>query len=126
MENKLKKETTNTINRLKMAGIRCIMCTGDNILTALSVGIECGIVNPKDEIIEIEINERNQLSYNSIKTSIHSGESLKLNYIVSGHSFGIIKQKYSVILDLLIKNGSIFARMSPEQKQQVNSFFTVI
>ena len=109
-----------------MAGIRCIMCTGDNILTALSVGIECGIVNPKDEIIEIEINERNQLSYNSIKTSIHSGESRKLNYIVSGHSFGIIKQKYSVILDLLIKNGSIFARMSPEQKQQVNSFFTII
>jgi cation-transporting ATPase 13A2 len=122
MENKLKKETTNTINRLNMAGIRCIMCTGDNILTGLSVGIECGIINTKDEIIEIEIDERNHLVYNNIKTGIHNGESHKLNYIVTGNSFDIIRQNYSVFFDVLIESGAIFARMSPEQKQQVNFY----
>lgn len=120
MENKLKKETKNAISRLYMAGIRCIMCTGDNILTGLSVGVDCGIVDTKDDVIELEIDYKEQLAYKSVKTSIHNGESRKINYIVTGHSFEVIRQKYSIIFDLLIDKGAIFARMSPEQKQQVN------
>lgn len=37
MENRLKPETTRTIKLLKHANIRCIMCTGDNILTGLNI-----------------------------------------------------------------------------------------
>lgn len=47
-ENKLKPETTDVITELNRAGIRNIMCTGDNILTAVSVARECGLISPDE------------------------------------------------------------------------------
>ena len=44
-ENKLKPKTTSTIDVLSRANIRKIMCTGDNILTAISVARECNIID---------------------------------------------------------------------------------
>ena len=44
-ENKLKPSTTGVIDELKDADIRKIMCTGDNILTAISVARECNLVD---------------------------------------------------------------------------------
>ena len=44
-ENKLKPSTTGVINELNEAGIRNVMCTGDNILTAVSVARECQLID---------------------------------------------------------------------------------
>ena len=44
-ENKLKSSTTCVIDELSQAGIRNIMCTGDNILTAISVARECHLID---------------------------------------------------------------------------------
>lgn len=44
-ENKLKLASSAVINELNDAGIRNIMCTGDNILTAISVARECQIID---------------------------------------------------------------------------------
>lgn len=43
-ENKLKPTTTAIIDELGKAGIRKVMCTGDNILTAISVARECNLI----------------------------------------------------------------------------------
>lgn len=43
-ENKLKPSTTAVIEQLSSAEIRTVMCTGDNVLTAVSVAKECKIV----------------------------------------------------------------------------------
>lgn len=43
-ENKLKPTTKGVIEELDQAGIRNVMCTGDNILTAVSVARECGFI----------------------------------------------------------------------------------
>ena len=48
-ENKLKSATTETIAELNQAGIRTVMCTGDNILTAISVARECGMVSKSEQ-----------------------------------------------------------------------------
>ena len=45
MQNKLKPVTTSVIEQLNHACIRTIMATGDNILTAISVGRQCKIVD---------------------------------------------------------------------------------
>jgi cation-transporting P-type ATPase 13A2 len=45
-ENKLKDTTTPVISELREAGLRTVMCTGDNILTAISVARECGLIDP--------------------------------------------------------------------------------
>lgn len=44
-ENKLKRETAKTITSLREADVRSIMCTGDNIHTAISVARSCGIID---------------------------------------------------------------------------------
>lgn len=44
-ENKLKSATPDTIEELERAGIRQVMCTGDNILTAISVARKCSLVD---------------------------------------------------------------------------------
>lgn len=45
MHNKLKSATNKALKELNDADIRTIMATGDNMLTALSVGRKCGIIN---------------------------------------------------------------------------------
>lgn len=44
-ENKLKSSTTGVLDELSAAGIRKTMCTGDNILTAISVARECNLID---------------------------------------------------------------------------------
>lgn len=44
-ENKLKETTADVVSELSEASIRQIMCTGDNILTAVSVARECGMID---------------------------------------------------------------------------------
>lgn len=47
-ENKLKPSTSQVISELNHAGIRNVMCTGDNILTAISVARECKMISPDE------------------------------------------------------------------------------
>jgi cation-transporting ATPase 13A2 len=44
-ENKLKPTTTGVLEELGEASIRKVMCTGDNILTAVSVARECDLID---------------------------------------------------------------------------------
>ncbi len=44
-ENKLKSTTADVLLELETAGIRKVMCTGDNILTAISVARECHLID---------------------------------------------------------------------------------
>ena len=44
-ENKLKEATFEVIEELNEAGIRQVMCTGDNVLTAISVARECSLID---------------------------------------------------------------------------------
>ena len=50
MQNKLKPVTVSVIETLNEANIRTIMATGDNVLTAISVGRECNIIDADAEV----------------------------------------------------------------------------
>jgi len=50
MENRLKPESKGTIENLRKADIDVVMATGDNILTAVSISRQCGIVDEKVEV----------------------------------------------------------------------------
>ena len=50
MQNKLKPVTIGVIDTLNRANIRTIMATGDNVLTAISVGRECNLIEPDHEV----------------------------------------------------------------------------
>jgi cation-transporting ATPase 13A3/4/5 len=74
-ENKLKPQTTPIIAELKRAMIRNIMCTGDNILTAISVAKECGLIENNSTVFAPTFvktadteneNQRTELHWESI------------------------------------------------------------
>lgn len=44
----LREEVPGAIATCKKAGVRVRMVTGDNLLTARAIAIECGIVNPNN------------------------------------------------------------------------------
>ena len=45
MQNKLKPVTNSVIEKLKECEVRVEMATGDNVLTAISVARQCGIIS---------------------------------------------------------------------------------
>ncbi|KAL4505183.1 hypothetical protein ABPG72_016250 [Tetrahymena utriculariae] len=57
MENKLKPITTQIIEELQNANIRTIMVTGDNALTAISVGRQCQIVDENKRVYFGDISD---------------------------------------------------------------------
>jgi len=53
LENRLKPESAGVLDTLRSANIRIIMVTGDNMLTALSVARDCGIVLETEDVITV-------------------------------------------------------------------------
>jgi cation-transporting ATPase 13A3/4/5 len=74
MQNKLKAVTTQTIETLKMAKVRTIMATGDNILTAISVGRECNIIDGESEVFLADVKregDKDVIFWKSTKGTNH-------------------------------------------------------
>ncbi|XP_017470364.1 PREDICTED: probable cation-transporting ATPase 13A3 isoform X2 [Rhagoletis zephyria] len=55
LENRLKPDTSEVIRSLTAANIRTVMITGDNILTAISVARDCGIVSPQQAVVTVNV-----------------------------------------------------------------------
>lgn len=45
----LRQEVPGAIAKCKTAGVKVRMVTGDNLLTARAIALECGIINPDDK-----------------------------------------------------------------------------
>lgn len=48
--------------QLNKANIRCLMVTGDNLSTAISVAKDCGIINSKQNFLVAKIDEESTLT----------------------------------------------------------------
>ncbi|XP_052278090.1 polyamine-transporting ATPase 13A3-like isoform X1 [Dreissena polymorpha] len=148
MENRLKPETTQVINQLNRANIRTIMVTGDNMLTALSVARESGFVKPTEPIILVQafppqtdavgnVTETPHVEYvytdaredvednvNSMGikdggADIEKGQGRIYHFAVTGKSWAVLKEHFSELMSKIVVRGTIFARMSPDQKAQL-------
>ncbi|XP_063707485.1 polyamine-transporting ATPase 13A3 isoform X3 [Culicoides brevitarsis] len=185
LENRLKADTTSVISSLMKANIRTIMVTGDNILTALSVAKDCGMITKGQNVIIVNSRQNNmkanghELYYNlsgqgngesksptealtpngcggdyalmsnsnsmaSIQTvdtftqttsvslkDVEAGfkidelegrmEHDKNNYrfAMTGKTWAMIREYFPDLVSKFVTRGTIFARMSPDQKQQL-------
>jgi cation-transporting ATPase 13A3/4/5 len=57
LQNKLKEESSDAIDKLKQAEIGCAMATGDASMTGLAIARECGIIPLNDEVYIGDLNE---------------------------------------------------------------------
>ncbi|KAL7637604.1 UNVERIFIED_CONTAM: hypothetical protein RMT77_012333 [Armadillidium vulgare] len=135
LENRLKDETAPVIRQLNNANIRTIMVTGDNMLTAMSVGRECELISPDTDVISVKaVQNEGTADYSIIFETTSAGQSKMINkssevavemdgnkycFSVEGKSWAIIHSHFPDLLQKLVVRGSIFARMSPDQKQQL-------
>ncbi|KIW09275.1 uncharacterized protein PV09_00196 [Verruconis gallopava] len=148
-ENKLKERTADIIEELGRANIRKVMCTGDNILTAISVARECNLIDPNAHCFIphfVEGNSRealSKLSWESVDNPIYRLDEHTLkplpppaegdaslpydimnlqNYsvAVSGEVFRwIIDYAPEKVLREMLVCGQVFARMSPDEKHEL-------
>ncbi|XP_033763720.1 LOW QUALITY PROTEIN: probable cation-transporting ATPase 13A3 [Pecten maximus] len=146
MENRLKPSSASVIHQLKEANIRPVMVTGDNMLTALSVARECGMIDHKDNIILIQAYPAHGMTEASLEYiytdskepddldlitlsggrignvdfSEHFNEvNSKYHLATDGRSWAVIRQFFPDMIPKLAVKGTVFARMSPEQKAQL-------
>ncbi|KJX93603.1 hypothetical protein TI39_contig4286g00001 [Zymoseptoria brevis] len=148
-ENKLKETTTEVIEELTDANIRTVMCTGDNILTAISVARECGLIDRSAHCFVPHFVEGDahtalsKLSWESVDNPIYQLDENTLkplpppaehdsslpydvsnlrNYsvAVSGDVFRwIIDFASPKVLREMLVVGQVFARMSPDEKHEL-------
>lgn len=148
-ENKLKDITTEIVEELTEANIRTVMCTGDNILTAISVARECGLIDksahcfvprfvegdahlPLSKLQWASVdNPVYELDENTLKplpppaehdSSLPYDVSNLRNYsvAVTGDVFRwIIDFASPKVLSEMLVVGQVFARMSPDEKHEL-------
>ena len=148
-ENKLKDITAEIIEELNEAKIRNVMCTGDNILTAISVARECNLIDRNAHCFVPHFLEgdkmdpRAQLTWESVDNSIYQLNEHTLlpatvpaendtaapydalamgdySLAVTGDAFRwIIDFGSREILQRMLVKGQIFARMSPDEKHEL-------
>jgi cation-transporting ATPase 13A3/4/5 len=148
-ENKLKSTTTDVITELNQAGIRNAMCTGDNILTAISVARECKMVGPNEQcfiphfIEEPGLVTKTSLVWESVDdpdlrldprtllpmdttaeadVSVPGNALHQRNYCiaVTGDVFRwMIDFENEDVLNRMLVIGKVFARMSPDEKHEL-------
>lgn len=148
-ENKLKESTTAVIDELNEASIRNVMCTGDNILTAISVARECDLIDKSahcfvphfDEGDALDPNAR--LSWQSVDNPVYRLDEHTLTplpppseidvsvpheaFNLREYSLAITGDVFRWVIDFgseevlkrMLVQGQVFARMSPDEKHEL-------
>ncbi|OLL26120.1 putative cation-transporting ATPase [Neolecta irregularis DAH-3] len=148
-ENKLKSSSESVIKELQVASIRNVMCTGDNLLTAISVGRECGLISKSEQcfvpyfIDAHESDERKELVWESIDdpslkldgqsmcllSASSSSNNFSETYESNQYSLAVTGEIFRWIIDFstlqtlnrMLLRGQIYARMSPDEKNELVS-----
>uniref|UniRef100_A0A8C5UNC7 Polyamine-transporting ATPase 13A3 n=1 Tax=Malurus cyaneus samueli TaxID=2593467 RepID=A0A8C5UNC7_9PASS len=147
MQNKLKQETPAVLEDLHKANIRTVMVTGDNMLTAISVARDCGMILPQDKVIIAEalppkdgqaarinwhyadtlakctssspaINSED-IPVKLVHESLEDLQMTKYHFAMNGKSFAVILEHFQDLVPKLVLHGTVFARMAPDQKTQL-------
>ncbi|XP_075058370.1 putative cation-transporting ATPase 13A4 [Mixophyes fleayi] len=142
MENRLKLETRPVLRELFNSRVRTVMITGDNLQTAVTVAKKSGMISEGSNVILVEASEPSDSSLASITWTLEHGVKPKsfedveiyidikdktkseseyspYYFAMTGSSYQVILQHFSNLLQKILINGTIFARMSPGQKSSL-------
>ncbi|XP_037565576.1 polyamine-transporting ATPase 13A3 isoform X1 [Dermacentor silvarum] len=133
MQNMLKPEATPVIGTLHGARIRCLMVTGDHLMTALSVARDCEMVFGLARVTILTASADRQCStaavdFNEVFSDSNKhfkspaaayGRTEAVQFAVDGHSFSVLRSHFPDVYEKLLVNGVVFARMTPQQKVEL-------
>ena len=115
LENKVKSETPKTLSKLHAAKVRCVMVTGDNPVTAVTVAKECGLVEANTRVYVSSFNA----STSTISWTDSSDPNAHLDPITLIPALQSSPHRYELAV-----GGDVFRYLSEQQDSaQPNSFF---
>ena len=128
LENKVKPETQPTLAELQAAKVRCVMVTGDHIVTAVSVANECGLVEAGTHVYQARLDSGEiqwahtadssmQLDPLTLRPASITGAH-KYELAVTGDVFRHLSGSpaLSTLFHRVLLSCVVFARMTPDQK----------
>ncbi|CAG2053469.1 unnamed protein product [Timema podura] len=133
-QNMLKPESLPVIQELTAARIRCVMVTGDNILTAVSVARNCGMVLPNEWVIQVKAQapdetHSSRITYKILDTTVENSYTYsdcmsimqceKWHFALDGKSWAAVCSHFPELLPYILTKGIVFSRMGPDQKTQL-------
>uniref|UniRef100_A0A8C9WW82 ATPase cation transporting 13A2 n=1 Tax=Sander lucioperca TaxID=283035 RepID=A0A8C9WW82_SANLU len=134
MKNLVKPESAQVINMLRLAHLRTVMVTGDNILTAVNVAKSCGMVGFDDKVIFVNATPHTAQSIPTLRfrsilaavinTFLVSSQGLyqsgfDYHLAINGKSFAALCDHFPEYLPKVLLRATVFARMAPDQKTQL-------
>uniref|UniRef100_A0A3Q2DU13 ATPase 13A3 n=1 Tax=Cyprinodon variegatus TaxID=28743 RepID=A0A3Q2DU13_CYPVA len=133
MQNKIKQETAGVLAELHRASIRTLMVTGDNMLTAISVARDCGMVRPQETVIIADAEPPKDshpaaITWHYVDSPAQRGgadqakisvEEETYHFAVNGRAFAVITEHFPQLMQKLALRATVFARMAPDQKTQL-------
>uniref|UniRef100_A0A8D0QL18 Polyamine-transporting ATPase 13A2 n=1 Tax=Sus scrofa TaxID=9823 RepID=A0A8D0QL18_PIG len=139
MRNLLKPQTTPVIQALRRTCIRTVMVTGDNLQTAVTVAQSCGMVGPQERLVIIHATPPEQGQPASLELLPVESSAAKngakdpdqaasytmepdprsSHLALSGSTFGVLLKHFPKLLPKVLVQGTVFARMAPEQKTEL-------
>ncbi|XP_058408988.1 polyamine-transporting ATPase 13A2 isoform X3 [Diceros bicornis minor] len=139
LRNLLKPQTAPVIQALRRTRIRTVMVTGDNLQTAVTVARGCHMVGPQERLVIVHATppERGQpASLELLPVESPAAENgakdpdQAASYTVepdprpshlalSGSTFGVLMKHFPNLLPKVLVQGTVFARMAPEQKTEL-------
>jgi cation-transporting ATPase 13A2 len=117
LQNKVKEITPSVLDQLKKARIRTLMSTGDALLTGLAVAKECDMISNDKTVQIIDIQDDTLIFEDEEGYKASFEDSTKhVAYAVSGKALEYMHNTSFEGLDIVIKQGVVFGRMSPAHK----------
>ncbi|CAG9322100.1 unnamed protein product [Blepharisma stoltei] len=117
LQNELKPDSTDVIGTLQSARVRCVMSTGDAILTGSAVGKLCGIIPGDSPVFLGDINGEH------IVWEDEEGDPKDWTDItgicclsITGNLLEFLIYSSHPSLPYVLSKGAVFGRMSPQQK----------
>ncbi|XP_068601873.1 polyamine-transporting ATPase 13A2 [Brachionichthys hirsutus] len=135
MKNLVKPQSANAIHIMKLADLRTIMVTGDNILTAVNVAKSCGMVGSDERVIFVSVTPHTAKAAPTLMFTLEEDavsnhnaavvslglyqEGCRHHLAISGDSFAALCDHFPEYLPKVLLQTTVFARMTPDQKTQL-------
>jgi magnesium-transporting ATPase (P-type) len=127
-KNVLREETPNIIQHLEAGEVRCVMITGDNVLTGIRIAKESGMISPEKNVLACTVADDNDVwiwvDEDDKETALPSFDELKdpsspHELAVNGAVWESMKHLEPHTASQLVEIIRVFGRCTPANKVSV-------
>lgn len=121
IEDKLQEGVAESIEKIRRAGVRMWMLTGDKRETAINIGYSCKLIHDYSTVVIFTAKEENMIpKMNAVSQELDSGNVAHCVLVIDGATLSLFESNptlMSVFIELCTKTDSVICcRASPSQK----------